>query len=165
MDYFSPISCLSRDVWYTARMDNEYPMFLDLQHKLVTDADFCERTIQLMNSIEAADNIGDSLLSDKLLGQLIMACGFNPSLALQHFFPNFQDGQPMTLWSRPHAFAMMALVPNGSITIAASRQIGKCISGDTKVTVCIEEEEPKKTTCKELFSMARKKIACTHENK
>lgn len=101
----------------------------------------------------------------QLRSKLIRLCEFNPSLLMSFFYPDFLDGEAMRLWTRPHAFAMMAMVPNGSITIAASRQIGKCVAGDTEVTVCVGDEESKKTTCKELFSMARKKIACTHENK
>lgn len=141
------------------------PVFFDLQRNLKTNPAFLARVEALQNDIARARDDGDVLRAAQLKTKLIQECDLNPSLLLPTCFPNFQDGMPMTLWSRPHAFAMMALVPNGSITIAASRQIGKCVADNTEVTVCIGEEGSKKMSCKDLFSLARKKIACASESK
>lgn len=88
---------------------------------------------------------------------LLRECDYNPSLLLPYFYPDFLDGEPMTLWSRPHAFAMMALIPNGSLTIAASRQIGKCVSGETKVFIEENKGGVYPITMKELFEEMREK--------
>lgn len=143
----------------------KYQPFFDLLETYKRDIAFKQTVTRCQGAIDEAYRSGNSYEAKKACLNMLRECKFNPSFLLSFCFPNFQDGKPMTLWSRPHAFAMMAFVPNGSITIAASRQIGKCVAGDTEVEVCIGEETPKKTSCKELFSMARKKIACTGESK
>ena len=55
----------------------------------------------------------------------------------------------MTFWSRPHAFSMMAFIPNGTLTIQASRQIGKCVDGNTYIKTKKEMGNVKK-----VFSIA-----------
>ena len=141
-------------------MDNFPPVFFDLQKKLTDDVKFATEITDLQSQIMAADMMQNTLLLQEKMGKLLSLCDMNPSLLLSHFFPNFADNQAMTLYSRPHAFAMMAHIPNGSLTIAASRQVGKCVTGETKVKVKVGDEAPKAMNCKELFSMARKKIAC-----
>lgn len=134
-------------------MDNtDYPVFFDLQKKLTTDQDFCEKVQGLMSDVATAYARGNVDLVKKKNTELLKLCAFNPSLLLPYFYPDFLDGEPMTLWSRPHAFAMMAMIPNGSLTIAASRQIGKCITGEAKINV-----NKKRITIKELFDRCKKK--------
>lgn len=141
-------------------MDKLPSIFFDLQKKLMDDTQFMTEMMSLQSQILAASTSHNLPLLQTSLGKLLRTCDMNPSLLLRYFFPNFSDNQPMTLYSRPHAFAMMAHIPNGSLTIAASRQVGKCVTGETEVMVKVGDEAPKAMNCKDLFSMARKKIAC-----
>ena len=63
--------------------------------------------------------------------ELVELTGDFSSCLVPMFFPKFNNNKPMSLWSRPHAIAMMSIAPNASITIQSSRQIGKCLTGDT----------------------------------
>lgn len=110
-----------------------------------------------MGKIAAAYANNDVPKLKQVQTDLLRECDYNPSLLLPYFYPDFLDGEPMTLWSRPHAFAMMALIPNGSLTIAASRQIGKCVTGDTKVFVEKDKGGVMPVPMKELFEELREK--------
>lgn len=137
------------------RMSEAHPPFFDLQKKLTSDPKFCEDVKILLADIAEAHASGNVEKLKRKNTELLRLCAFNPSLFLPYFFPNFQDGKPMTLWARPHAFAMMAMIPNGSLTIAASRQIGKCVTGDTEVTAVVSGER-KKLGMKELFNLCKR---------
>lgn len=131
-------------------------IFFDLQKKLATDPEFCAKVQETLAGIAEAHATGNTEKLKAKNTELLQACSFNPSLLLPYLFPDFQDGEPMTLWSRPHAFAMLAMIPNGSLTIAASRQIGKCVVGGTEVKVKVNGGRAKKMTMEELFTMGKK---------
>lgn len=128
-------------------------IFFDLQKELTTNPEFAADLQKIMNELITAESSRQVDQSRQKMTQLLRKCDFNPSLLLPYFFPNFSDAGPMTLWTRPHAFAMMAHIPNGVLTVAASRQIGKCISGETELQVEINGEE-KKMTAEDLFAYA-----------
>lgn len=109
-------------------------MFFDLQKSITTDTDFIDKIQGIQDKMQkAADaNDDDEFRYQQLL--LLRACDFNPSLLVPYFFPKYPNDKPMNFWARPHAFSMMAFIPNGTLTIQASRQIGKCVDGNTKVT-------------------------------
>lgn len=130
-------------------------VFFDLQKALTTNPDFCKRIEDIMQAFIRAEAAGRKADSKKLLTQFLTLCDFNPSLLLPYFFPDFTYGKPMTLWSRPHAFSMMAFIPNGTVTVAASRQIGKCVTGDTELLVRKRGGDKTEMSAKELFD------ACT----
>lgn len=136
--------------------DTDPPIFFDLQKKLASDPTFGEDVKSLLSDIAEAHATGNAKKLKAKNTELLRLCSFNPSLLLPYFYPDFLDGEPMTLWSRPHAFAMMAMIPNGSLTIAASRQIGKCVTGETEVKVKVGGEGARKMTMEELFTMGKK---------
>lgn len=83
--------------------------------------------------------------------ELLIACDYNASLLVPYFFPKFPDDKPMTLWERPHAISMMAFIPNGTLTVQASRQIGKCVGKDTELQI-IDNGEEMTLTIEQLFN-------------
>lgn len=135
----------------------DIPIFFDLQKELTTNPEFAADLQAIMTEVITAESDRNIEKSREKMTKLLRKCDFNPSLLLPYFFPNFSDAGPMTLWTRPHAFAMMAHIPNGVLTVAASRQIGKCICGETKLKVkrgyLADEEE---ITAQELFDDAAK---------
>lgn len=136
---------------------DDISVFFDLQKELTTNPAFAEDLQAIMTELITAETERDIALSKEKMTQLLRKCDFNPSLLLPYFFPVFSDAGPMTLWSRPHAFAMMAHIPNGVLTVAASRQIGKCVAGDAKLKVCIGKEE-KEITAEDLFNYAEEQL-------
>lgn len=135
---------------------NSENVFFDLQKSLTTNPDFCKRVEDVMQTFLKTEAAGRKDLSKKALTELLRLCDYNPSLLLPYFFPDFSYGKPMTLWSRPHAFSMMAFIPNGTVTIAASRQIGKCITGETELNIKTADGETKNMTIKDLFEECNK---------
>lgn len=125
--------------------------FFDLQKKLTTDPVFASKASTLLNKISEADSRHDKKSRDESIMQLLRLCDNNPSLLVPIFFPKFSVNKPMSLLSRPHAIAMMAIAPNASVTICSSRQIGKCLSGTSILRVEDAEGTRQDTTIKELF--------------
>lgn len=111
--------------------DDEDNAFFDLHKKMTTDATFAGRIEEYLKYIHKADVMGKFKERDKATEGLLRECRYNPSCLVPMFFPKFNNNKPMSLWSRPHAIAMMSIAPNASITIQSSRQIGKCLTGDT----------------------------------
>lgn len=129
-------------------------VFFDLQKELTTNPAFADDLQKIITELITAESERDIALSKEKITQLLRKCDFNPSLLLPYFFPAFSDAGPMTLWSRPHAFAMMAHIPNGVLTVAASRQIGKCIAGDVRLKVQIDQADEQEITAETLFQTA-----------
>ena len=134
----------------------DIPIFFDLQRALMNDPDFADEIQKTLVKLLTATSNSDIAQQTKLFTALLKKCDFNPSLFLPYFFPNFSDGEPMTLWKYPHSFSMMALIPNGSLTVCASRQVGKCLHGDTEVTVKFtqESQEPVSLSLEDMFRLA-----------
>lgn len=129
--------------------------FFDLQRALTTNPAFHNEMKQLMLKAAEAYDAGKHDEATKYMDEIARKCDFNPSLLLPYFFPRFADEKPMTLWNYPHAFSMMSIVPNGSITIQASRQVGKCVTGNTKVTGKDRYGNVKKLTMRQMFETAK----------
>lgn len=133
---------------------DDISIFFDLQKELTTNPEFAADLQKIMSDILTAEKERDITKSKEEMTALLRKCDFNPSLLLPYFFPTFSDAGPMTLWTRPHAFAMMAHIPNGVLTVAASRQIGKCICGDAKLTVKHGMQKEEEMTAQELWNKA-----------
>lgn len=130
-------------------------MFLDLQKEMTTNIDFINKVERIIHAINLADKEGKREEKASHVLDLLKLCEGNPALLTPYFFPNFSRGKPMTLWSRPHAFAMMSMIPTGELTVQASRQVGKCVTGDTLVR-CKSGEEDKTITMQDLWDSADK---------
>ena len=137
-------------------------IYSDLYKDLTTNPDFCNKISKILKDIELADKAGNMEAAKQHVQELLVACNFNASLLVPYFFPRFPEFEPMTLWTRPHSFSMMGLTLLGSLTVQASRQIGKCIEGSTELQVKINGSE-KKLTIKELFNRSKKEAACSPE--
>jgi hypothetical protein len=64
---------------------------------------------------------------------LVPLCGFNFGLLMPRVFPRYPVDVPLDFASRPFMFAMTALAPNSVVTLKAGRQVGKCVTEDTRV--------------------------------
>lgn len=113
----------------------ENNVYFDLYRELTSNVDFINKITKIMKSIELASKARDFEAGRYHIHELLQACEFNASLLVPLFFPKYPEFTPMTLWTRPHAFSMMAFTLLGSMTCQASRQVGKCVAGNTVVTV------------------------------
>lgn len=131
-------------------------IYSDLYKNLTTNPEFHNKVTAKLKEIELADKAGNSEAAKQHVQELLYICDFNASLLVPFFFPKFPEFEPMTLWSRPHAFSMMALTLLGSCTIQASRQCGKCLDGNTKLTVRERGDKKEQTfTMAELFERSK----------
>lgn len=130
-------------------------IYSDLYRDLTTNPDFVNKVCKVLHNIELADKSGNIAEMKQHVQELLMVCEFNASLLVPYFFPRFPEFEPMTLWSRPHAFSMMGLTLLGSLTVQASRQIGKCLEKDSKITIKDSSGE-RDMTIESLFEEAKK---------
>lgn len=136
-------------------MNYDKPKFFDLQKAITTDVNFSNRIQKLMHDLALAESSKDTEAVKHLTLEILRTCDYNASLLVPFFFPKFAGNKPMTLWSRPHAFSMMAVGAGNIYTIQASRQIGKCLTGNT-----VLECKDGACTIEELFNEAKDQ-ACT----
>lgn len=99
-----------------------------------------------MAEVEAAMRRVDSVTQEVAAGKaskqqiteaeaaLVPLCGFNFGLLIPRVFPRYPQEEPLDLSSRPFMFAMTALAPSSVVTLKAGRQVGKCVTEDTRVT-------------------------------
>lgn len=129
-------------------------MFFDLQKQLTTDPVYIQKIENIQRNLQKAAEAKDDEAFRYYQLQLLRACDYNASLLVPYFFPKYPNDKPMTFWSRPHAFSMMAFIPNGSLVIQASRQIGKCVVKETKLNCKVAENE-QVMTIEQLFEYAK----------
>lgn len=108
-------------------------VFFDLQNKLVSDPVFISKVGNVMDDINKAEIAGNKVETSKCMLKLLDMCEYNTSLLVPFMFPKYPVNKPMTLWTRPHAMAMLSYLPNATITVCTGRQTGKCATGDTKL--------------------------------
>lgn len=130
-------------------------IYSDLYKDLTTNPDFCNKISKILKDIELADRAGNMEAAKQHVQELLIACNFNASLLVPYFFPKFPEFEPMTLWTRPHSFSMMGLTLLGSLTVQASRQIGKCLKDDTELQVKVHGTE-QVMAIKDLFNRSKK---------
>lgn len=109
--------------------------FFDLHKHLTLDKNFLSNVIRITKDIEKYSSKEDKEKMREHILLLLRLCNYNPSLLVPYFFPNFVNNTPMTFWSRPHAFAMFTTGANLSLTVQASRQVGKCLEKDTRLII------------------------------
>lgn len=133
-------------------------IYFDLYKELTTNPRFANKIEQEFKAIRLAEKSGDREARSYHLMNALRLCDFNMALFIPYFFPDFSNGKAMSMWSRPHAIAMMSMVPAGSVTTQASRQIGKCLSGLTFLQVRGEKSETvENTTIAALFEEEKSK--------
>ena len=123
--------------------DNSKPTldkFFDLYKAITQDPDFKRKVQKQIYLIDEAEKKGDREARGVAIMGLLRLCDYNLSLLVPFFFPNFSNGKPMSLSARPHAYAMMAMGANLTLTVQASRQVGKCVSGDTEILIATTPE-------------------------
>lgn len=133
-------------------------LFFDLQKHLTTDEEFVQKVTDLLNKMQKADKNHNADDFRRYMTELLWLCDFNPSLLTSYFFPKYPGDKPMTLYSRPHAMSMMSFIPNGTLTVQASRQIGKCVGGKTQLNVRVDGTD-KILSMEQLFSSVKKKAS------
>lgn len=132
-------------------------IYFDLYKELTTNVDFINKVSKIMKAIELADKSRDFEAGRYHIHELLKVCEFNASLLVPLFFPKYPEFTPMTLWTRPHSFSMMAFTLLGSMTCQASRQVGKCVSGDTVVTIRTKDGTCD-TSVKDLFDESERHV-------
>lgn len=126
--------------------------YFDLQKALTTDPKFIARVERIMKAMLLAEKEGNKTAWRNEVLELLRVCDYNPALLSSYYFPKFIRGKPMTFWSRPHAFAMLAMGANLTLTVQASRQIGKCLSGETVIDVRHDDaDRTRSCTLRDLF--------------
>jgi len=66
---------------------------------------------------------------------ILKTCHYNPALLTPHFFPAYPRDVPLSLLARPFMVEMFKFQIGGFTVYRAGRQVGKCVSAKTKVTV------------------------------
>jgi hypothetical protein len=105
-------------------------MFFDLYKHVTSDTVFRSRveTIQRrLSEIEVKNPPNSSKLREEGLYDLLELCHWNPSLLVPYFYPKYPENEPLSLFNRPFAMAMLHMAVNGSVTIRAGRQIAKAL--------------------------------------
>lgn len=69
-----------------------------------------------------------------LQGRLIELSGHNFGLLVPYVFHKYPLDKPLDFMSRPFMFAMTSMAPNSSVTLKAGRQVGKCVTGETRLS-------------------------------
>ncbi len=101
----------------------------DLYDKLNTDPGFSKKIGQLVDRLQAVEKhraeINYGVRKMEAVRDLLRECNYNPSLLVPYMYPKYPKNKPLSLSSRPFAMSMLNLIVNGTITINASRQVGK----------------------------------------
>lgn len=105
----------------------------DLYKKIKNDPAYCKRLEVCLDRMDEIEGRGLSSLTNRdQMGdevmELLKLCQYNSSLLVPHFFPAYPYQEPLSLFNRPFAFALMDLQLGGYTVIRASRQIGKSTS-------------------------------------
>lgn len=133
--------------------------FFDLQRALTTNVDFINAVEKKFKNIMLAERADDRQAWRDEIMDLLRLCDYNPALLASYFFPKFSRGKPMTFWTRPHAFAMLTMGANLTLTVQASRQVGKCVTGDTMLQCRHEDQTTTRLSMSELFEDAKRQAA------
>ena len=134
--------------------ENAAHMFFDIYRELTTNVDFINKCMKVYEDMVLADKSGDREAFRHHMAEMLRLCDYNVTMLIPFFFPDFSDGRAMTMYERPHAMAMMSMVPAGSLTVCAARQVGKCLAGHTAVDAVVDGVE-RKATMEEIFNKAR----------
>lgn len=135
---------------------NGNELFFDLYTQYVHNPTFQARAEREMKLLQLADREGRIDARAEHMRNLLRMCDYNASLFIPYYFPNFSRGEAMRLWRRPHAVAMMSMVPSGTCCIEAGRQVGKCVAGDTKLDIRDEWGDGEELTIQELFNRTKR---------
>lgn len=130
---------------------------LDLYKALTTNPEFNSKVTKQLKLVQLADAKGDREAVANEIHELLKLCEFNASLLVPYFFPKYPETEPMTLWSRPHAFSMFAMTLLGQTVVKASRQVGKCVGGATKVVT----KELGEISMQDLFEHVKNTLKCS----
>lgn len=134
-------------------------IYFDLYKELTTNPRFANKIEQEFKAIRLAEKSGDREARSYHLMNALRLCDFNMALFIPYFFPDFSNGKAMSMWSRPHAMALMAMAPGGTIVTQASRQIGKCVTSETKLHIRSSDkrnhQEIQEISIGELFNSAK----------
>lgn len=134
--------------------ENAAHMFFDIYRELTTNVDFINKCMKVYSDMILADKSGNREAFRHHMAEMLRLCDYNVTMLIPFFFPDFADGRAMTFYERPHAMAMMSMVPAGTLTVCAARQVGKCLAGDTMVDAVVDGED-RKATMAEIFNRAK----------
>jgi hypothetical protein len=116
-------------------------MFEDFEFKLRKDTNFRNKITKAISNIQKTYN--DSLknpqyvsLHKQALQEYLKVSNFNLSPLLGFYYPNYPDG-PFSLADFPfaHCYYQLNIGPGAYTVYRGSRQIGKCVSYNTKIRV------------------------------
>jgi hypothetical protein len=112
-----------------------YDLFSDLRKspERLAEVEAAMRRVDSVTQEFAAGKASRSEITEAEAA-LIPLCGFNFGLLMPRVFPRYPKEEPLDLSSRPFMFAMTSLTPNSVVTLKAGRQVGKCVTEETRVT-------------------------------
>jgi len=133
-------------------------MYLDLNYEVQTNGMFRDKLNTIYKEIARLENLAgeDPSINDKISEYIIeiyRLCKFNAGLLVPYFFPQYPYDKPLSCSARPYSYAMFHMQIGGFLAIRAGRQIGKCLTKDTRIKTCVNNEE-KEMTAKEIFMLA-----------
>lgn len=129
--------------------------FFDLHKHLTLDASFRNKIERAQKKYQQAYKARQVTASREYLADFMRLCHCNPGLLVPHFFPSYPKNKPLSLSSRTFTYAMMGVTPSSSIVFQGSRQVGKCVAGDTKLTTKRADGAVQQETIKNLFDNAK----------
>ena len=116
-------------------------MFLDFEFKMRKDPAFRSKIESAVKKIQAAykdlpKGVKYREIYKQALHEYLVISDFNLAPLLGYYYPNYPDG-PYSLKDFPfaHCYYMLNLGENSYTTLRGSRQIGKCVHGNTKIRI------------------------------
>lgn len=111
------------------------PAFFDVYSEFHVNTEFRNKLNRYCTGMQKAAKAGDKEATAHFMISVLDICHGNPGLLVPVFWPRYPEAKPMSLWGRPHSFGMMSFIPNGSLVVQAGRQVGKCLSPNTKLVM------------------------------
>lgn len=117
-------------------------IFQDFEHKLRTDPVYYDKVQHAIQAIQntydytRAHNSGYNLHHEAIMDYLKLT-NFNLSPLLGFYFPKYPGVTPYSLKDFPfaHCYYNLNIGPGAFTVFRSSRQIGKCVAPETKITV------------------------------
>lgn len=103
------------------------PAYFNILHEATTNKPFIDKLDVITAELEYYQKLGamGKVRFEEALAKLLRLCRYNTGLLVGHCFPKFDGVSPMTLSKRPFAFPIYDMLPYGSLTIRAGRQVSK----------------------------------------
>lgn len=102
--------------------------YFDLIDQARNNPEFLSELCTVVDEIRYHESRGASgkTAMKKAMFQMLKLCRYNSALLVRYSFPRFNGVEPLSLSKRPFAFPFYDMLPYGSLTVRAGRQVSKC---------------------------------------